>query len=602
VTILDAEHGFLEVEPHDPRDRRADREVILLLHGLGGTKDDWRFPAWREVHWDLTRPPPDRGSDNHLTPPLSPLDHLPEFGLSPLRTDLRCWSGVLKALGHTVINYSQDGAQDTVDVPLDQLERLIVPFVRRQVLTGRLAGKRVVLLCHSRGGILARAYLHHHPDEGTQWISRLITLCSPHRGTLAPLAKQRLIDTAALLGLTVGGPVFGPAPLLAEVLGRVFGWFEESEGAEQLLPGDRIFGELAAPADVPGVEVSTFGGTSVRYARVYSFHYTPDSYVPNWSDFPDIRFDWTLAPVEVPVLSPMLDALPDGVVDDEQDEGEGDGLVADARAGLPGAPHESVPVNHAEALWDEDLFARVAGLLGTPLTAAGRVECGRPDVGLFFEPPAVTFGSVAVGGVATRTLRIRNTTGSAVTVELPASPPGVFEWTAVDARIPDGEETAVQPRFRPADRAIRTERMRIISSAAGSPHTVGLVGKGIGGFPVPPEEPLPTRLSFSPSVLNFGSVVAGGQSSRQLRIGNETGRSVRIRIAAAGSGSVFGWAGVDASLATGAERLVTVTFRPKSNAIVSGTLVVASDTASSPESISLVGKGPGGFPVPPPTG
>ena len=38
-------------------------------------------------------------------------------------------------------------------------------------------------------------------------------------------------------------------------------------------------------------------------------------------------------------------------------------------------------MNHAEALWDEDLFAMVADLLGTPLTGGETVECVRGYIG-----------------------------------------------------------------------------------------------------------------------------------------------------------------------------------------------------------------------------
>jgi pimeloyl-ACP methyl ester carboxylesterase len=594
MTILGAEHGFLEVEPHDRADRRADREVVLLLHGLGGSKDDWRFPAWRDYHWDLAHDPPDRHDENNLTPPL---DHLPEFGLSPMRTDLRCWSGVLKALGHTVVNYSQDGPQSVVDVPLAQFEQRIVPFLRSDVLTGSLAGKRVIVLCHSRGGILVRAYLHRHPDDGQEWIGRVITLCSPHQGTKAPVAKQKLVDAASALGL----PVFGPSVLLVNLVGRIAGWFDETSGAVQLLPDDPLFAELAAPADVPDIEFATLGGTSVRFSRVYSWHYTPGSYVPHWSDFPDLRFDWTEVAIEVPVVSPMLDQLPDFAVDAEQDNGKGDGLVADARARLPGARHERIRVNHGEALWDEALFQRVADLLGTPLSgAAGPVECGRPEIALSFQPSAVSFGTAEVGDTVTRTVRITNTTGVPVIVRLPASPPGVFGWSALNVELPDGESTTASFRFQPTDNAIRTERVRFTSTAVDSPHTVGLVGKGIGGFPVPPTDPLPTRLRYSPPVLSFGSIPIGSTATRTLRIGNDTGRSVRVTIAGSPSGSVFRWSALDTTIATGTERAVTVTFRSASNAIVTGRLVVTSTTAISPETIPLTGKGPGGFPTAPP--
>lgn len=606
MTILGAAHGFLEVEPHMPQQRRADRQVVLLLHGLSGNKEDWSFPAHYDVHWDHRRDPPDRHSNNNLTPPLpglqpfdpeglqpfDPLDLLSAF-LSPMRTDIRCWSGVLKALGHTVINYDQDGSDEVVEVPLAQLETRIAPFIREEVLTDQLAGKRVVLLCHSRGGILARRYLRRNADA-SEWIGRVITLCSPHQGTFAPRAKQRLADEAALLG--VGG---GAAGLAVDLVVRIIGLLGSSDAQNQLLPDDPLFDplrpRLADPADVPDIEFTTFGGTSVRYSRIYSWHYTPASFLPIP---PDLLFDWTQFPVEERLVSPLLDAIPESVVEDEQDEGEGDGLVANHRSFLPGAPHRSVAVNHAEALWDENLFAEVADLLGTPLSGAGRVDCGRPEIThtLTIQPAFVSFGSVNIGATATRLLRIRNTTGDTVTVQLAASPPGVFEWAALNATLAAGEEASVQFRFRPVDHAIRRETVRFTSTAPGSPHTIGLIGKGPGGFDPDAEEPLPTRLSFRPRGLSFGSVSIGDQATRVLTIGNNTGRVVNITIAA-GDVGVFSWPALTATMGTNTEQL-TVTFRPTDHDLEHGTLTVLSNTAASPDTIKLSGKGPGGFPTP----
>jgi pimeloyl-ACP methyl ester carboxylesterase len=596
MTLLGAEHGFLEVEPHIPTERRADRDVVLLLHGLGGTKDEWRFPQWRDKHWDHTRPPANRDAGSHFGPPVAPWDVVPELGLSDLGTDVRCWSGILKALGHTVISYSQDGNQSTVDVPLRQFEDRIVPFLRDEVLTGDLAGKRVVVLCHSRGGILVRAYLHRHPDEGSQWISRVLTLCSPHAGTLAPGAKERLADDVTLLGQAVGGP-FGLHVLLGRVVAEILGWLDDTPGARQLRPEDPIFNELAVPGDVPDIEFRTFGGTSVTYARIYAWHYTPSSYVPNLLDFPDVRFDWTLFPIEIGPVSPMLDALPDALLEAEQDQDRGDGLVADDRARLPGARHESVPVNHAEALWDEDLFARVADLLGTPIADAGPVLCGELTGELVLVPPVVSFGSVPVGETETRAVRIENRTGDTVRIQLAASPPGVFQWDAVDTELPSFEHSTISVGFHAADNTIRRETVRFTSTAPGSPHSFALVGKGgVGGFPEEEEPPLPTRLQYSARTISFGSVAVGKSEGRGLRIGNGTGRTVRVTIAASPSGSPFSWSAVDTSIAHGTDLQIGMTFAPQVRGTFGATLVVESDTAISPESITLAGKGGvGGF-------
>jgi hypothetical protein len=40
-----------------------------------------------------------------------------------------------------------------------------------------------------------------------------------------------------------------------------------------------------------------------------------------------------------------------------------------------------MPVNHAEALWDEALFQQVAAILGTPLTGGEVVECTSGFIG-----------------------------------------------------------------------------------------------------------------------------------------------------------------------------------------------------------------------------
>ncbi len=124
------ENGFFVVDPPRPEDRRADREVVLLLHGRGETSE-WRYPQWRGNHWDYAHPPTDRHDDNNLGPPnlvLRLVTDLPsdltelladlsgaDFSLSDLREDVRCWTG-LRTLGHTVVSYSQRGPQEKVAV------------------------------------------------------------------------------------------------------------------------------------------------------------------------------------------------------------------------------------------------------------------------------------------------------------------------------------------------------------------------------------------------------------------------------------------------------------------------------------------------------
>ncbi|MGC5224195.1 esterase/lipase family protein [Micromonospora sp. DT81.3] len=355
-----ATFGSIEIEPNLPEDRRTDREVILLLHGTGGKKEEWTFPAWRGHNYDLGRPAA-RHSNDHLTPPLN---FLPDFSLSD-KKDVKCWRSVLLGLGHTIINYSQDDPSGPIEFALSQFEDLIVPFIRAEVLTGELASKRVTIIAHSRGGILARYYLARHP-EGEEWIGRIVTLCSPHNATNAPNAARRLRDELSVLL----APLLAPDPLLLllAALARMEIDVEPTAAQAQLLPGSDLFSKLSQPSDTPSISFHTVAGDSVTMARIYQWLWMPESSIPHW-DFLDLlpHFDWTKAAFEVIGLSPMFDQIPDLAVFAEQREGNGDICVTVDSAQLPGVPNQVLPIHHGQAFFDEALFAHVAGILGTPL-------------------------------------------------------------------------------------------------------------------------------------------------------------------------------------------------------------------------------------------
>jgi murein DD-endopeptidase MepM/ murein hydrolase activator NlpD/tetratricopeptide (TPR) repeat protein len=220
--------------------------------------------------------------------------------------------------------------------------------------------------------------------------------------------------------------------------------------------------------------------------------------------------------------------------------------------------------------------------------------------GLNFRPSVVNFGSVAPGASRTLTVTAKNTAGSNVTISLPASSPNaVFRWAAVNEVIANGAEATFELAFHPTSNAIQRETLRITSTAPGSPHSLGLLGKGVGGIPPEPEEPpLPTALRFSPVPISFGSVAVGSSASRTLTISNATGASVAVSYPSSPAGSVFQWSAFNGPLAHNSEHRVEITFRPTSGEIARGSLTVTSATPSSPMVVGLIGKGPGGFPTP----
>jgi pimeloyl-ACP methyl ester carboxylesterase len=373
MTILGPEFGYLQVHP-EPEERRSDREVILLLHGLGGSSADWNSPQWRGYEFDHENDPADRHDDNNWTPPLTLIPDIADISFSDKR-EIRCWSGLLRGLGHTVIHYSQDGNEDVAEVPLQQLEGLIIPYIRETVLQGPLAGKEVTVIAHSRGGILIRYYLARNPEVGSEWIERVITLHSPHSGSNAPRAYRRIADWVD--SVASGGDLvtYLAGQLIIDLLDRLTSWLDAPAGQSQLLPGNPLFDRLSQPTDTPTIDFHTFGGSSVTMTRIYVWAYTPDSYIPNPFDLPDGLFDWTMIPIEIPILSPMFDALPDDAVFAEEIAGRGDIAVTVKSSRMPNVQHRTLPINHAEALFDEELFGAVADLLGTPLGSTEAIGC-----------------------------------------------------------------------------------------------------------------------------------------------------------------------------------------------------------------------------------
>jgi hypothetical protein len=101
--------------------------------------------------------------------------------------------------------------------------------------------------------------------------------------------------------------------------------------------------------------------------------------------------------------------------------------------------------------------------------------------GLNFSPTPIQFGSVPVGVITTRTLTIDNSTGADVTVTLPEPPPGPFRWPAFNGAIPNDEVEEVAVEFDPLVEGLAQATLTITSSAAGSPFSIGLRGRAVGG-------------------------------------------------------------------------------------------------------------------------
>ena len=368
----------------------ARKPVVVLLHGLGGDRDDWMDP-FQERNWPYNhhRPPERVDLGVHSKPPLLKLPGLEtRYFLSPRLvsnsrgvdgSDDRSWWHALVRAGFPVFTYSQVGA---LMVPLGrgpvaEFKRFMETLQRDVLSDAAYRERQVVILGHSRGGLIGRAFLGDpevKADQGGRFpeIGGLITLSSPHQGSHMALMDDKIIDLLSMIQKAV--PTL-PNDVGNQVIESLKAKVDVYEGAhgDEIEPGSPLFRALEAQEPIRhGVRCISVGGTSPRLLRVYLWAFSGESMKPHKSAQGKIEFRWQAKPIEAKGASPFPDGLPLGLLGLDLDEimpGRGDGLTADKRCRFPpsfGAEeHLSIPLSHAEELWDGELQKAIIQRLNT---------------------------------------------------------------------------------------------------------------------------------------------------------------------------------------------------------------------------------------------
>ena len=193
----------------------------------------------------------------------------------------------------------------------------------------------VVLVGHSRGGLIARKYL----ERRDPLIKGFVSIASPHEGATlarwAVMAKPAAALIKALQRSNFTGSKIGRESGIGVAIKRIIA-FIESPAVAELLPDSGFFAGLEPPRTIcPSVSV---GGTDPRLFSFMGIGFPEvfERIIPGWAAPEEIR------------------------------SGLGDGLVSARSSVYPyGREHLNFPVNHAETIFDgavrAELVKRIIG-------------------------------------------------------------------------------------------------------------------------------------------------------------------------------------------------------------------------------------------------
>jgi pimeloyl-ACP methyl ester carboxylesterase len=368
----------------------GDKPVVVLLHGLGGDSNDWIDP-FQDRNWpyDHQHDPEVQDMGIHEAPPVLKLPgiqtrqflspRLQSNGGGADGSDDRSWWHALVQAGFPVCTYSQVAALMVPfeKGPVAQCKAFMEALQRDVLREPAYRSRPVVLLGHSRGGLIGRAYLGDaevKADRAGRFpnVKGLITLSSPHAGSNMALMDDKIIGFLEQIQKAV--PTM-PNDVGNQVINTLKKKVDNYVGAygDEIEPGSPLYRSLEAQEPIrPGVRCISVGGTSPRMLRVYLWTFTGDSMLPKKSPDGKLAFHWRAKPIEAKGVSPIPDGLPLKLLGMDVDEivpGRGDGLTADKRCRFPASfraeEHLSVKLSHAEELWDAGLQAQVIKRLKT---------------------------------------------------------------------------------------------------------------------------------------------------------------------------------------------------------------------------------------------
>ena len=204
-----------------------------------------------------------------------------------------------------------------------------------------------------------------------------------------------------------------------------------------------------------------------------------------------------------------------------------------------------------------------------------------PDT-LTLSPASMTFSPQLVGTVSSQGTTLSNSGASPVFIASVAASGDFTQSNDCASSVATGASCTINVSFAPTQPGPGSGQVTVMDSTLGSPHVLPLSGIGLSAGP---------NGTLSASSLDFGNELVG-TTSPALSITLSNYGSMTLNIASITVTTNFGETdNCGATVVSGANCTLNVTFSPTATGSVSGTLSITDNDPASPQMVSLSGTG-----------
>jgi hypothetical protein len=341
--------------------------LVVLVHGIGGNDLHWSDPIHVDINetwlFDINAKPAYKHESFLTSPPYQ-------------GNAVSSWIQVLSANGLSWVNFKQAQSQGALQVAVDELKTILSGL--EQVVYAAFtavgeSGPPLVLLCHSRGGLVTRLALKQLGSAGVSHLSKVITLHTPHHGSYMPKLSNdynNLVNSKIKFNNVLSSDLPGPIrtlvndligqrivdleTLLATFLKGTFGTQPSGVGFDEMIPGSQTLQDLTQDEQPwPGVQYYSFGGGQPKFVAVYVG--IVDQVLHLLDVVGGFLFDELLE-------QPEIQKLYGGLAELEK----GDSAVSLVSSHWPDTfqdTHQDFPINHMQALIHQPLQSAVLQII-----------------------------------------------------------------------------------------------------------------------------------------------------------------------------------------------------------------------------------------------